>query len=397
MVDRFVGWEMAGGEQEDAALVRLARDGDRAAFAMLLGRHWELLLALCRRTLADDELAREAAQEAVLQAMLSLDRLRQAASFGPWLAGIGLNVCRSWLRYRPQDAWSWEALQGGMLLREPIDEQADPEARAVEADLSARVLRAVAGLPSGQRASVLLFYLGGLTYAETAAQLGIEIGAVKTRLHKARAALRKQLMSAWKEEAMVASEAPSAEGQAVEMRVVDVRRISATDERPVRHHVVLEEVGGPRGLFFGVGPFEGHAVAMLLEKVEPTRPLTYQFLAGILTAIGGRLAEVRITRLTEDTYYAVAVVEGPNGQREVDARPSDAVSLALLTGAPIKVAPGVLAAVERVYSQSDDSTQRGRAWVLASSIGAAEIVARSREYYEVRRSAPTADPAPGTE
>jgi hypothetical protein len=81
--------EAGGGEQEDAALVQLARDGDRAAFATLLGRHWELLLALCRRALDDPELARDAAQEAALQAMLGLDRLRQATSFGPWLGGIG--------------------------------------------------------------------------------------------------------------------------------------------------------------------------------------------------------------------------------------------------------------------------------------------------------------------
>ena len=115
-----------GGEREDAALVRLARDGDRAAFAALLGRHWELLLALCRRALGDPELARDAAQEAALQAMLGLDRLRQAGSFGPWLGGIGLNVCRSWLRYRPRDDLSWEALQGGRLALEFPDDRPGP-------------------------------------------------------------------------------------------------------------------------------------------------------------------------------------------------------------------------------------------------------------------------------
>ena len=49
---------------------------------------------------------------------------------------------------------------------------------------------------------MLLHYLSGLSYAETAEQLGIEVGAVKTRLHKARAALRRQLQSLWEEEAM---------------------------------------------------------------------------------------------------------------------------------------------------------------------------------------------------
>jgi RNA polymerase sigma factor (sigma-70 family) len=387
MGERVTRPGLTGGEHEDAALVRLARDGDRAAFATLFSRHWELLLALCQRTLGDADLARDAAQEAALQAMLGLDRLRRPVSFGPWLGGIGLNVCRSWLRYRPQGAWSWEALQGGRLALELPDQRPDPQALAEAADLSARVLRAVADLPEGQRTAMLLFYLSGLTYAETAAHLGIEVGAVKTRLHKARAALRTQLMSLRKEETMTVSTTPvTTEDQVVEMRVTDVRRTAATDDRPERHVVVLEQVGGTRSLLFWVGAFEGNAVALLLEKAETTRPLTYQFLASVLEAAGGRLQEVRITRLAEETFYAVAVIADAAGTREVDARPSDAVSLALLTGAPIFVAADVLAVVERNDAPPDIHPDE---WRLASlrerSVGSAALVAEQRERYPTVR------------
>ena len=64
-------------------------------------------------------------------------------------------------------------------------------------------------------------------------------------------------------------------------------------------------------------------------------------------AAGGKLREVRISRLAAETFYAVAAIEGSDGAREVDARPSDAVSLALVTGAPIRVERSVLDAVER--------------------------------------------------
>jgi DNA-directed RNA polymerase specialized sigma24 family protein len=73
-------------EPEQAALVAAARRGSRAALATLVGRHRPMLLAVCRGALGDAGLAEDAAQEAVLLAMTSLDRLRRAERFGPWLA-----------------------------------------------------------------------------------------------------------------------------------------------------------------------------------------------------------------------------------------------------------------------------------------------------------------------
>ena len=82
---------------------------------------------------------------------------------------------------------------GGQRLPEPVDATPGPADLAEAAELRAWVHRAVAGLPPGQRAAVILHYLAGLTQAETAAHLGVEVGAIKTRLHKARANLRRTL------------------------------------------------------------------------------------------------------------------------------------------------------------------------------------------------------------
>ncbi len=89
-------------DDSDAALARAAQGGDMGAFAVLLVRHRPVLLALCRRTLGDPTLAEDAAQEAALQELLNLERLQRGDRFGSWLAGIGLNVCRMWLRSRPR-------------------------------------------------------------------------------------------------------------------------------------------------------------------------------------------------------------------------------------------------------------------------------------------------------
>jgi RNA polymerase sigma factor (sigma-70 family) len=326
---------------DDADLVLAARLGEKTAFATLVDRHRVMLVALCRRTLGDASLAEDAAQEAVLQAMLNLDRLRESRRFGAWLAGIGLNVCRRWLHEaRSHGHWSWEALYGGRYAPEPTDWRPGPEELAEASDLAERVRRAAADLPPGQRASVLLFYLSGLTHAETAAQLGIDVGAVKTRLHKARLTLRRKLAAIWEEQM-----ATQVQPQGVEMRVIDVRRVPAEGGVPRKHIVVLEEVGGGRRLPIWVGEHEGGALAMHLEDVAVPRPQTYAFVASLLRATGARVHEARIVRLTDGVFYAVVVVHGPRGTSTVDARPSDAINLALVAGAPIYVESAVLAAL----------------------------------------------------
>ena len=214
---------------DDAALVRLAREGDEGAFAVLVARHRPMLVGLCRRMLGERGLAEDAAQEAVLQAMVGLDRLEQPERFGAWLGGIGLNVCRRWRRDQAREAWSLAALTGGRAGPDPVPEGPAEVAEAAEA--ARRVRRAVGRLPAGQRAAVVLFYLVGMAHREVAAALGIGVGAVKTRLHKGRAALREELAAWWKEDDMAATTTGP-----VTMRVTEVRgsrgRASGPRRRP---------------------------------------------------------------------------------------------------------------------------------------------------------------------
>jgi len=312
----------------DADLVREALLGAREPFAELVRRHQRTATVLAARVLGSDDLARDAVQEAAVAAMTGLDRLRSPDRFGPWFCGIALNVSRRWLRQLRSER------PGAGPDRARGD--AGPDELAELADLATRVRAAVAGLADGQRDAVLLFYLQGLSHREVAAELGVSVGAVKSRLHQARAALAPRLAPLIDTQEGTTMTATTDAPEWVDVSVTEVRREDGDPE--TRKHIMVLEAADGQQLPIWIGPAEATALALTLEAVEMPRPLTYQMAVGLLAAAGAEAAETRITRLDSGgTFYAVVIVTGPAGRREVDARPSDAVTLATMVNAPIRV------------------------------------------------------------
>jgi RNA polymerase sigma factor (sigma-70 family) len=334
--------------KSDADLVDEALTGVREALAELVRRHWDTAVFLATRVLGSAELARDAAQEAAVAALTDLGRLRSPDRFGAWFCGIALNVSRRWLRQRRPEVPG-----------EPADLASaapGPAEAAESADVAARVRGAVAALPHGQQGAVLLFYLQGMSHREVADELGISVGAVKSRLHQARSALapvlapvadlpreRSTTVASSAETNTVETNTGQTSTDWIEVTVAEIRR--EENEDPTRHKyiVILAERGGGRWLPIWVGQAEATALALELEAVETPRPFTYKLAASLVGAAGSRLTEVRITRLLDQVFYASVLVDGPAGLREVDARPSDAVALALAADAPIRVESALLA------------------------------------------------------
>ena len=348
--------------------MRAARQGDEAAFAELVARHYEPLVASCRRLLGDTDLARDAAQEAALRALLGLDRLRDDERFGAWLIGIGLNVGRSLLGGRRSRARSLEALRQDAGGAEPVATDPEPVDTIVADDLAARVRAAIAALPAGQRRAVALFYLAGLTHAEIAEEVGTRPGAVKTRLYNARRSLRASLRDTYEEYVDMTNQT----AELIPMHVAELRRTAPTDSGAERHIVFLTD-DGDRRLAIWIGAAEATALAVILEDVELPRPGVYQFAAALLAGAGGRLREVRVTELTRSTFYAhVILTDGTS----IDARPSDALTLALVTGVPIYVAAGVLEQAAAYQAASSDLLEEAERCTDDAHVIAQEVRAR---------------------
>ncbi|WP_419919591.1 bifunctional nuclease family protein [Candidatus Poriferisocius sp.] len=124
-----------------------------------------------------------------------------------------------------------------------------------------------------------------------------------------------------------------------EMELIGVR-IEMPSNAPI---VLLRETGGVgRLLPIFIGGAEAQAIALAMEEVETPRPMTHDLFKNVLDDLGVRLERIVVTELQDRTFYAQLELAGDNGTCRVSCRPSDAVALAVRTGAPIFASESVL-------------------------------------------------------
>lgn len=316
----------------DEPLVAAALGGDPGAFATLAVAARPRMTAVVARMLGDGDEVEDVVQDALLRGFLGLSQLRDASRVTSWLCGIAVNVAKMRLRRRATERRALAAV--GAAAAEPASE---PD----EHELLLRVEEAVALLPPPQRDVVLMHYVDGLACDEIAALLGQSPGAVRVRLHRARRQLRERLAPT-----TLQPETTREEMEMVEMTLDDVVvRVAEDDPARLvddRRVVFLKEKDGDRLLPIWIGPAEGNTLALRLTGESTPRPVTPDLMAELVRTTGARVERVTVTSLREKTFYAVIALEVGGRVEELDARPSDAINLAVRVGAPIFVDGAVL-------------------------------------------------------
>jgi bifunctional DNase/RNase len=122
-----------------------------------------------------------------------------------------------------------------------------------------------------------------------------------------------------------------------------------------RHVVILKDPEGDRYLPIWIGAWEASAIAMRLQGLAAERPLTHDLFAAALDRLGVRVERVVINELTDETYHARIHLERDGVQVEVDARPSDALALAVRAEVPIFAADEVLAQAALAADPDEDA------------------------------------------
>jgi RNA polymerase sigma-70 factor (ECF subfamily) len=181
------------GELPDSELIDAHRAGDPDAFGVLFTRHRDRLWAVALRTTGNPEDAADALQEAMISAFRRVGDFRGDALVTTWLHRIVVNACLDRLRRNkvraaqplPDDLDEYAA-RGAVLA---ADDDADPEARAIQADRRSVVLAALDRLPPEQKAALVLVDVEGYPVEEVAQMLDCPTGTVKSRCSRGRTRL----------------------------------------------------------------------------------------------------------------------------------------------------------------------------------------------------------------
>lgn len=144
--------------------------------------------------------------------------------------------------------------------------------------------------------------------------------------------------------------------------------------------VVLGEVNGLRRLPIVIGGFEAQAIAVALEKMHPSRPLTHDLMKNFMSAFGVDLQEIIICDLQEGIFYSKLVCASENDTVEIDSRTSDALALAVRFGCPVYTYENILESAGILMEDSGGKKKKGdEQTVISEPIGSDDLRAMSIE------------------
>lgn len=147
--------------------------------------------------------------------------------------------------------------------------------------------------------------------------------------------------------------------QDTELRVdkvqMEIIGLTSSPQSSGAYALILQEAGGARRLSILIGSEVAQSIALEMEQIKPPRPVTHDLLKTVIESLGATLLEVTINDLRDGTFFATLTLDATPA--EIDARPSDAIALAIRFGAPIYVAESVMREAGIMVQEEEESEE----------------------------------------
>ncbi len=299
--------------------------GDKQAFSALGEHYYSDCFNKAKSILGDESLAQDVAQISLLQAYRGQGKLQDTDRFKSWLLGIVRNISHNYLRQKKQTFFSLDDLPSSLSVG--LDEKAE--------HLGELMTTAIQALEPHYRDVITAFYYDGLGLSEIALRQQISPETAKVRLYRGRQMLKAKLST--HEDLYYYYRKLTKKETMKKLTIADVYL-----KENGSAGLLLQSEDGEYFLPIIIGFFEVKAIFIGLQGIKTGRPMSHDLTVSILESTGTILDKVCINKLAEGVFYAYLAIKHGGKTVQIDARPSDAVALAVRLNTPIFVAEEVL-------------------------------------------------------
>lgn len=310
---------------DEQQYIAQAMQGDQQAFNLLVDHYYQDCFQKAVAIVRNETLAQDLTQVSLLQAYRCLDKLKDPSRFKYWLLGIVKNLCFNYLKQKKKRFFPLDDLHA------LIENKPEEESRHIYEV----VLAAVQSLEKNYRDLILAFYYDGLSLQEIVSQQKLSLSAAKVRLHRARQILKQKL--AVHEDLFYYYQKSIKEKQMKQLVIADIY-----EKENGSAAVLLQTETGDYFLPVIIGYPEAEAIVFGMQRFQRSRPWTHDLAAAIISETELKLVEICIHKLEDGVFHAHLTIQKGKKKVEVDARPSDAIAMAVRLQAPIFVSENVL-------------------------------------------------------
>ena len=311
----------------ETKLLERILEGDKPALNILLGKYYMYCRNTARRIVKDKDIAEDMVQNVFIQAYFCIGNLKHASSFKYWLSGIVTNICKSYLRRLKKHNLSIQEYHLTF-----YDSELTENERIVHI-----VLNALTQLAAVDSEIISDFYYEKKRLAQIAEERQITENSAKVRLHRARSHLKSVL-----EKNNILNDFQQYVINKERMKrvtIIDFVIKATTDERCA---ILLYDKQSEKVLTIVISTGEAEAIVRSIKKIKMPRPMTFDLVSELIKNTNLIPEGAFVNEVSGGILIATLRIKRGSETKEFDARPSDAIAIALMFDAPIYVSQKVI-------------------------------------------------------